>query len=923
MSETAISGPRREVLGVRSRVTRRFLVWVLLVGGGVSLMLSLVDAWFLYRERVGSIERHVESIGRFALPPLASSIWAFDRDQIETQTRSFSGLSDIDVAILNASGLAEIRVGARPLTENRVERSFRISIQVEGKEHSLGTLTLVKDLADDRVAMLRNLALGFAGNSAVVLAVLVIAFYVYQAVVRRRLMVIASELQSTKPADLRRAFPRAGGADDGTRDEFDELADAIVDLKVVAGEALRGEDEKNALLRKLTNTIPDLVWVKDMSGAYLMCNPVFERLYGKSEAEIVGRTDFDFVDPATAEFFRANDRAAAGAGRPVVNEEWLTFADDGHRGLFETTKTPILGADGAPIGVLGIAHEITSHREAQERLQESQFYLRESQRIGQIGGWRADPRTNSVYWDEGIYEIVERPLEFKPDLESALDAYVGESRQRVVEQLRRTLETGEPFAIQVEVRGAMTGAVKWTELRGYRRMHDGQVDGLIGTLQDITRLKSVEIELQRHREHLEESVRERTRQLRDALQAAESASLAKGAFLANMSHEIRTPLNGILGMAHLIRTRGPLTPEQAERMDKLEGAGGHLLEIVNAVLDLSKIEAGKFVLDESPIDVGALVGEVRAMIQGQADAKGLSLETAAPAGFGDLVGDATRLRQALLNLAINAVKYTDVGCIRIQADVLRSDATGVLLRFGVRDTGIGIESENLGRLFSLFEQADNSTTRKYGGTGLGLAITRNLARLMNGDAGAESEPGKGSHFWFTARLSRRAGPVERVVAGPESAEDVLRRECAGHRVLVAEDEPINAEIIEMVLQAVGFDVCLVADGLAAVEEVATGRYGLVLMDMQMPRLDGLDATRRIRALATATRDVPIVAMTANAFAEDRDRCIAAGMDDFVTKPFAAAVLYEVLLRCIRGSGRRRSDPARSDDADGTDTHKET
>ncbi|MBV9511924.1 MAG: PAS domain S-box protein [Caulobacteraceae bacterium] len=394
-----------------------------------------------------------------------------------------------------------------------------------------------------------------------------------------------------------------------------------------------------------------------------------------------------------------------------------------------------------------------------------------------------------------------------------------------------------------------------------------------------------------------------TRQAEDKLRAiageAEAANRAKSEFLANMSHEIRTPLNGVMGIASAL-ARTELRPDQAEMVGLIEMSAKTLEALLSDILDLARIEAGRMELKAEPFDLATSVNACGALFSAAAEAKGLKYQVSVdPAAIGSYIGDAPRLRQILSNLLGNAVKFTQSGSISLRVSAVRGE-TSSALRFDVQDTGIGFDAETKARLFGRFEQADGSITRRFGGTGLGLAISRSLAEAMGGTLDAQGEPGRGAVFSLTLDLTRCVGETELWSAGGEIQDEGA--ELDGFRVLVAEDHPTNRRVVELILGSLDLDLVCVEDGAQAVAAAERERFDLILMDMQMPVMDGLAAIREIRALEARTGRAPspIFALTANAMQEHVAASAAAGANGHLTKPITADALIATVERAASG-----------------------
>ncbi len=429
------------------------------------------------------------------------------------------------------------------------------------------------------------------------------------------------------------------------------------------------------------------------------------------------------------------------------------------------------------------------------------------------------------------------------------------------------------------------------------RNSSGSITNYLAIKEDITEKKKIAQELDYHRHHLEKLVEQRTQQLSEATERAESANKEKSEFLANMSHEIRTPMNAILGLTYLMQINNP-TQEQQERLSKINTSARHLLSVINDILDISKIEAGRMVLEITDFNLNAIFDHIRSMIRDSANDKGLSIDFDTDSVPILLQGDSTRLRQALLNYIANAIKFTEKGQIQIRAIKLKEKNDQVLVRFEVEDSGIGIAADKIDNLFTAFNQADTSTTRQFGGTGLGLVITRRLAEMMGGTVGVSSDPGKGSTFWFTAQLKRGN---EHNIEIPDDetfdAENIILQKYPGCQLLLVEDNEINSEVAQQLLTSIGLQVDIASNGRIAVDKVRQNKYDLVLMDIQMPEMDGLEATRIIRKME-GRQGLPILAMSANVFEEDHRASLDAGMNDFVSKPVNPHELFSTLIKWL-------------------------
>jgi PAS domain S-box-containing protein len=679
------------------------------------------------------------------------------------------------------------------------------------------------------------------------------------------------------------------------RNEIFGVAGASRDItkrKLAEIEAIRERDRFRAIFDAAT----DGIFISDpATGRFTEVNDAGARMFGYDKVDLIG-CDFGQVSSGIHPYTLEGTKERVKSARPGKSQlfEWQCKTKNGTLFWVEiSTRTTEFGHTPA---WLGIVRDISERKKAEadakrdaHRLASANQMLELAENMAHVGHYHFNVATQEYHWSGEVFRLhgLSRDAA-QPSLAEALRLMHPDDLPTMRALFKATMTTGEGFAREFRIVRA-DGTVRdvATRVEALHSNH-GAIIGTIGVFHDITERKATEREQARLKER------------------AEEASKAKSAFLATMSHEIRTPMNGIIGMnALLLET--DMTPHQRKLAETVRDSADALLTILDDILDVSKLEAGRIKLGESNFDLPALIEKIVELLETRAKQKGLSLITDIGAlAHGRFRGDPTRLRQILLNLVTNAIKFTERGSVTIAGTEAAADNGGGRLRIEVRDTGIGIGDEAKQRLFTPFEQADPSIARQFGGTGLGLSISRKLVELMKGRIGVADRPGGGAIFWFEITLPR-ASTIDADQRSSESPAESGPVAAVSGRILLAEDNRVNIEVATLILEGAGYTVDVARDGLEAVAAVRRRDYDLILMDVRMPGLDGLSATREIRAFEGDGKRVPIIALTADAMAGDQRRCLEAGMDDYVSKPIAPAKLRSAVARWIGAAGLSASD----------------
>ncbi len=640
-------------------------------------------------------------------------------------------------------------------------------------------------------------------------------------------------------------------------------------------------EEKNSLFETIFDESPYIIVLKDHTANFIFANQTAAKFYGTTPEKMVGKDDVAFgATPEQGDFFRQNVLAIMASGQPEIVYEESTDSNTGETRYFKSIKKPFIGKNGLP-QILVIAIDVTDLKRVQQKVVDSEKRLSYVLEATGEGVWDWNITTGELMHNQRWYDLLGLSAEdMSGNLNDFTKRLLPEELDEIMHELDLCLTQGKPYSHEHQMR-CKNGETVWVLDRGnvVQRDSDGRPLRMVGSFAEISTRKKIEQELVAARIQ------------------AEQNSIAKSDFLATMSHEIRTPMNGVIGMTSVL-LESDLTIEQRDCVETIQSSGEALLMVINEILDFSKIEAGKVTFNDRNFSLTELIDTCYNILSPGMARKRLTFAKQIEEKMPDnLIGDPDRLMQVLVNLLNNALKFTSSGSITLHVAILSLNQNICRLRFEVRDTGIGISEEGQHQLFNAFSQVDAESNRQFGGTGLGLSICKRIVEAMNGSIGLESRLGEGTTFWFELvyRLGNASSALPTAPASPETEVQALKG-----RILLVEDHPINQKLALAILQKQQLDVDLAENGLEAIKMLNLKSYDLILMDCQMPVMDGFEASARIRSgeAGEEARKTPIIALTANAMKEDIDRCTAAGMNDHIAKPFTLTTLQTALAHWL-------------------------